>query len=132
MKYLAERKDDNPYLFPGSCCRKIGRNGGVTFSHEVSKRDLKPYDWWKAPDLIGEGPVDKSVIESLVRGLGQRAGVEKTHPHRFRRTGATFALRKGMPIEKVSKLLGHESIETTQIYLDLSEDDLSLAHKKYV
>ena len=53
------------------------------------------------------------------------------HPHRFRRTGATFALRRGMPIEQVSKLLGHESIETTQIYLDISEQDIALAHRKY-
>ena len=43
-----------------------------------------------------------------------------------------MALRHGMPIEQVSKMLGHESIETTQIYLDLSEEDLAQAHKKYV
>lgn len=132
MKYLAERKDDNPYLFPCSICRKVGRNSGMVFPHEVKERGLKPYDWWKAPDLVGDAHVDKSTVGGNIRELGIRVGVEKTHPHRFRRTGATFALRKGMPIEKVSKLLGHESIETTQIYLDLSEDDLSLAHKKYV
>lgn len=43
-----------------------------------------------------------------------------------------MALRRGMPIEQVSKMLGHESIETTQIYLDLNEQDLAEAHKKYV
>lgn len=71
-------------------------------------------------------------VESMVRNLGKRAGVTKVHPHRFRRTCATFALRRGMPIEQVSKMLGHENIETTQVYLDLSEDDLMQAHKKYV
>lgn len=74
----------------------------------------------------------KSSFEKLVRDYGKKCGIEKCHPHRFRRTGATFALRRGMPIEQVSKLLGHESIETTQIYLDISEKELELAHKKYV
>ena len=54
------------------------------------------------------------------------------HPHRFRRTSATLALRRGMPIELVSKMLGHEQLTTTQLYLDLSEDDLEAAHRKYV
>lgn len=74
----------------------------------------------------------KSSIEKTVREIGKRAGVENVHPHRFRRTGATIALRSGMPIEKVSFLLGHESIETTQIYLDINEDEVKQAHKKYV
>lgn len=74
----------------------------------------------------------KSSFEKLLRDYGKKCGIEKCHPHRFRRTGATFALRRGMPIEQVSKLLGHESIETTQIYLDISEKELELAHKKYV
>lgn len=74
----------------------------------------------------------KSTIEKWLRELGRSLGIENVHPHRFRRTGATFALRKGMPIEQVSKLLGHESIETTQIYLDISEDEAADAHKKYV
>lgn len=74
----------------------------------------------------------KSSIEKTVREIGKRAGVENVHPHRFRRTGATIALRSGMPIEKVSFLLGHESIETTQVYLDINEDEVKQAHKKYV
>lgn len=71
-------------------------------------------------------------IERTIRELGKRAGVENTHPHRFRRTGATFALRSGMPIERVSYILGHESIETTQIYLDINEEEAKMAHKKWV
>lgn len=84
------------------------------------------------PEIVGSDHIDKSAIERMIRKLGKKAGVENTHPHRFRRTGATFALRKGMPIEQVSKLLGHESIETTQIYLDISQDELCQAHRKYV
>ena len=93
---------------------------------------VSPKDWWTVKELVGNGHIDKGVIESCIRKLGKRAGVEKAHPHRFRRTGATFALRRGMPIEQVSKMLGHESIETTQIYLDISEKELEQAHRKYV
>ena len=70
-------------------------------------------------------------MEQIIRKYGRKAGVH-AHPHKFRRTCATFALRRGMPIEQVSKMLGHESISTTQIYLDLSENDLKESHRKYV
>lgn len=127
--YLAERKDNGTYLFP-SC--NIQVNSGETFSMRVKKAKVKPRDWWKVPELIKDKPMDTSSFGANIRKLGKRAGVEKTHPHRFRRTGATFALRRGMPIELVSKLLGHESIETTQIYLDISENELEQNHRKYV
>lgn len=78
------------------------------------------------------GHIDKSNIEGTTRRIAKRAGVKQANPHKFRRTCATMALRKGMPIEQVSKMLGHEEISTTQIYLDLSEEDLAAAHKKYV
>ena len=71
-------------------------------------------------------------IEFMCRKLGREIGVENCHPHRFRRTGATFALRSGMPIEKVSFLLGHEAVSTTQIYLDINEEEMKQAHKKWV
>ena len=129
QKYLNERNDDNEYLFPN--CR-IGINSNEVFSVECKKAKLKQKDWWKSKELVGSGHIDKSVIEMAIRKLGKKANVEKTHPHRFRRTGATFALRRGMPIEQVSKLLGHESIETTQIYLDISEQEIAQAHRKFV
>lgn len=72
-----------------------------------------------------------SAIEIITRNYGKDCGIENCHPHRFRRTGATLALKRGMPIEQVSTILGHESIETTQIYLDISEDDVAMAHRKY-
>lgn len=75
---------------------------------------------------------DKGGIEATVRQIGRDAAVDDVHPHRFRRTCATLALRRGMPIELVSKMLGHEQLTTTQIYLDLTENDLENAHKKYV
>lgn len=71
-------------------------------------------------------------IEDLIKKIGKKAGVQDAHPHKFRRTGATMALRSGMPIEKVSYLLGHESIDTTQIYLDINEYEVKQSHQKYV
>lgn len=77
-------------------------------------------------------PLEKNAVEFALKEIGKRAGVAKVHPHRFRRTCATMALKRGMPVEQVSKMLGHESIETTQIYLDLDEETLKNAHKRYV
>lgn len=70
-------------------------------------------------------------IEQIIRELGRAAGVENCHPHRFRRTTATHALRRGMPIEQVSLMLGHEELNTTQIYARSDEADIQAAHKKY-
>jgi site-specific recombinase XerD len=67
-----------------------------------------------------------------MRKIAKKAGVERANPHKFRRTCATMALRHGMPIEQVSKMLGHNQLTTTQIYLDLDEAELEQAHKKYV
>ena len=82
--------------------------------------------------MVGVGMRDKAGIEQTGRKIGRRAGVENTHPHRFRRTCATLALRRGMPIELVSKMLGHEQLSTTQIYLDIRDEDLEAAHRRYV
>lgn len=84
-------------------------------------------DVWNNDD----GHLSYGHIEGCVRDIGRRAGVQNVHPHRFRRTGATMALQSGMPLITVSKLLGHENIGTTQIYLDISNKDLERAHEKY-
>jgi site-specific recombinase XerD len=73
-----------------------------------------------------------SAIEVFCKRLGEKAGIRNVHPHRFRRTCATMALKRGMPVEQVSKMLGHEDLKTTQIYLDLDERNLEIAHEKYV
>jgi site-specific recombinase XerD len=89
--------------------------------------------WYEYPDMVDAAePMDKGSIESIIRNIGKRAGVKNTHPHRFRRTGATMALRTGMPIMTVSKLLGHANIAVTQVYLDISDETLENEHGKYV
>ena len=122
--YLAERKDNNPYLFCGGYFSEIINKGR---KHKEQK------NWYQNPKHVSvDTPTDQGTIGHLCLKLGKRAGVEKVHPHRFRRTCATFALRHGMPVEQVSKMLGHERIDTTLIYLDLSEEELQQAHRKYV
>lgn len=67
-----------------------------------------------------------------IRQLGQACGVNDTHPHKFRRTAATMALNRGMPIEQVQMMLGHESIETTTLYAISAQETVKASHKKYV
>ena len=58
----------------------------------------------------------ESGVELRLREIGKKLGVEKVHPHKFRRTMATRGIEKGMPIEQVQKILGHEQIDTTLRY----------------
>ncbi len=74
----------------------------------------------------------KSCLEDIVRKIGKEAGVPNVHPHRIRHTTATIALRRGMPIEQVSKMLGHEDLKTTTIYAKSTDDDVKQSHKKYI
>lgn len=68
----------------------------------------------------------------VIRELGKAAGVDDVHPHRFRRTAATMALNRGMPIDQVQIMLGHSSIETTTIYATSAQETVKASHKKYV
>lgn len=76
--------------------------------------------------------LSKSAIERAVREIGKRAGVDNVHPHRFRRTTATRALNRGMPIEEISKMLGHESIGTTTIYARSEMKNVKRDHERFI
>lgn len=71
-------------------------------------------------------------VESRVREIGKRLNIEKVHPHKFRRTLATRAIDKGMPIEQLQQLLGHKRIDTTLQYAMVKQSNVKLAHKKYI
>lgn len=73
-----------------------------------------------------------SGVESRVREIGKRLNIEKVHPHKFRRTLATKAIDKGMPIEQLQQLLGHKRIDTTLQYAMVKQSNVKLAHKKYI
>ena len=71
-------------------------------------------------------------VQRIVRTLGERAEIAKVHPHKFRRTMATRAIDKGMPIEQVQRLLGHQSIETTMHYAMVNQVNVKYAHRKFI
>lgn len=70
--------------------------------------------------------------EAMLRALGRRLGITRVHPHKFRRTMATTAIDKGMPIEQVQRLLGHQKIDTTMHYAMVKQQNVKLAHRKYI
>jgi integrase/recombinase XerD len=71
-------------------------------------------------------------VETRLRRLGRRLNINKVHPHKFRRTLATKAIDKGMPIEQVQKLLGHVQIDTTMQYAMVNQNNVKIAHRKYI
>lgn len=71
-------------------------------------------------------------IESRLRKMGKKLHIDKVHPHKFRRTLATMAIDKGMPIEQLQRLLGHQRVDTTLQYAMVKQSNVKLAHKKYV
>ena len=82
---------------------------------------LKPYNRLKI-----------SGVEIRLRELGRRLGITKVHPHKFRRTLATKAIDKGMPIEQVQKLLGHSKIDTTMQYAMVDQNNVKISHRKFI
>lgn len=74
----------------------------------------------------------KAGIEDIIRRTGRRAQVEKAHPHRFRRTAATNALNRGMPVQEIAELLGHANLQTTMRYCTVSQDSVQYHHRKYL
>lgn len=82
-----------------------------------------------------DAPYDRlqiSGVEIRLRHLGRELGINKVHPHKFRRTMATRAIDKGMPIEQVQKLLGHSQIDTTMHYAIVNQTNVKAAHRKFI
>lgn len=73
-----------------------------------------------------------SGVESRMRELGKKLNIQKVHPHRFRRTLATMAIDKGMPIEQVQQLLGHQSIDTTLRYAMVNQNNVKNSCRKFI
>ena len=82
---------------------------------------LRPYDRLKI-----------SGVEIRLRELGNRINIKKIHPHKFRRTMATKAIDKGMPIEQVQVLLGHRKIDTTLQYAMVNQNNVRNSHKRFI
>lgn len=71
-------------------------------------------------------------VEVRLREYGKKLGLQKVHPHKFRRTLATMAIDKGMPIEQLQQLLGHRKIDTTLQYAMVKQSNVKMAHRKYI
>lgn len=95
---------------------------------------VKPHD--KGPVLCGlKGPgttMSTNGIQKMIREIAKRANVSKAHPHKFRRTAATFAFNQEVDINDVRIFLGHEDIKTTQHYVDSSGVDFKQVHSKFI
>ena len=79
-----------------------------------------------------QGRLTTGSVGSRIRKIGQAAGVNHVHPHKFRRTLATHAIDKGMPIEQVQRLLGHAKIETTMHYAMVDQSNVKASHRRYL
>ena len=82
-----------------------------------------------------DSPYDRlkiSGVEIRLRQLGRKLDLDKIHPHKFRRTMATRAIDKGMPIEQVQKILGHSQIDTTMEYAIVNQNNVKASHRKYI
>lgn len=116
-----------------------GQKYRVVYINEVSEIYLKKYLASRTDDnpalFISEDGRKvrwaKSGMERRIRDLGKRIGV-KAHPHKFRRTMATKALKAGMPIEQIQVLLGHANLDTTQLYAIVDQEQVKFNHKKYI
>ena len=71
-------------------------------------------------------------VEHRLHEMGKRLNIQKVHPHKFRRTLATMAIDKGMPIEQLQRLLGHQRIDTTLQYAMVKQSNVKSAHRKYI
>ena len=89
----------------------------------------------KALFVTLDAPYDRlkiSGVEIRIRNLGRSLNINKVHPHKFRRTMATRAIDKGMPIEQVQKILGHSQIDTTMQYAIVNQNNVKTSHQKFI
>lgn len=108
----------------------LNTNAQVSLSEYISERKgnseyifvshRKPHD-----------KISARCVQAVLANIGKKLNI-KLFPHLIRHTSATLALQSGMPIEQVQKMLGHTSVATTQIYAEVSQDDMALSHKRYV
>lgn len=118
---------------------KGGKERKVYFDAKT-KLHLKSYiesreDKNEALFVTLDGPHERlkiSGVEIRMRSLGRSINLTKIHPHKFRRTMATRAIDKGMPIEQVQKILGHSQIDTTMQYAMVNQSNVKASHKRYI
>lgn len=121
----------------------FGKGGKYRTSYINAKAEvaLRAYLKWRRHDSLflfcndrGGGQMKKDNIEKIVRNLRERAGMADRNitPHVFRHTTATQALKSGMPVSDIQKLLGHSNVATTMIYAHVSQSDVQAGHRRCV
>ena len=120
-------------------CKVLGKGNKerIVYLTPVAMMNLQEYIKNRTDDAecLFEGwkgrRISKNGIEALIRKLGKSAGIEKAHPHRFRRTLATNLMDRGMNIQDVAMILGHSDLKTTQIYCYVDRNNVRAAFNKY-
>ena len=102
------------------------QNGVSKATVDNVRRNLSSFFKWLEDRLKAGG------VEIMLKKMGEDCNVNHVHPHKFRRTMATTDIDKGMPIEQVQHLLGHEKIDTTLHYAMVKQSNVKMAHKKYI
>ena len=123
-------------------CVVLGKGGKERRVYFDAKAKLHLQDYLRSrtddnPALFVtmDAPFDRlkiSGVEIRIRNLGRKVDLKKIHPHKFRRTMATRAIDKGMPIEQVQKILGHAQIDTTMQYAIVNQGNVKISHQKYI
>ncbi|MBP5621137.1 MAG: site-specific integrase [Thermoguttaceae bacterium] len=104
-------------------------------SRKIQKQKRVPRKAPRAPVRLASRPSREAVVgavELRLRELGARLNIPRVHPHKFRRTTATNAIDKGMPIEQVQRLLGHKKIDDALRYATAKRQNVKIAHRKFI
>ena len=139
---VVEKADIDDIDFEGRECIVYGKGDKErrVYFDAKAKVHLKEYidnrtDNNSALFVTLDAPYDRlkiSGVEIRLRKLGRKLNLERIHPHKFRRSMATRAIDKGMPIEQVQKILGHSQIDTTMKYAMVNQNNVKTAHQKYL
>lgn len=117
--------------------RGKGDKERVVFIDNVARMNLRRYEFARSDTSMalfagrGSERMTPSGIRKMLKVLGRRAGVENVHPHRFRRTLATSLINHGMAIQEVSRILGHDQLDTTMKYVYIDDMDVRTNYRKY-
>lgn len=134
------KKDDIDFESRTAIVFGKGAKERTVYLNQVTKLRLQEYFEDRRDDseyaFVGTKKPFKNITVSalgrIIKEIGEKAGVKDCHPHKFRRTTATMAIKKGMSLIDVQRMLGHENLDTTKIYLDLDDTSLKYQHDKFM
>ena len=114
-----------------------GNKQRIVYIDNVTRMNLRRYEISRGDAsqalFAGKGSdrMTPGGIRKMLKTVGRAAGVDNVHPHRFRRTLATNLINRGMPIQEVAKVLGHDKLDTTMRYVYLDDRNVQVAYRKY-